>query len=203
MREKYGQERRTWVMDRGMVSEDNLDELREAGARTWWARPSRCCRQFERELLRGGLDDRSRRAVEVKLCAAPEARARPSSCAARRCARKKKRRCARARSRNWKRRWRSCRPRRWPTSGRCASRAGPSGAWGGCWAQYSRAAHLFEVRIEQAADPRSTSKKRLTDRGAHARRNLQDWAAQADGCYLLRTNLRARAPPNSGRPTSA
>lgn len=27
MREKYGHERRTWVMDRGMVSEDNLDLL--------------------------------------------------------------------------------------------------------------------------------------------------------------------------------
>ncbi len=30
MRNKYGHERRTWVMDRGMVSEDNLEMLREA-----------------------------------------------------------------------------------------------------------------------------------------------------------------------------
>ena len=33
MRDKYGHERRTWVMDRGMVSEHNLEILRESGAK--------------------------------------------------------------------------------------------------------------------------------------------------------------------------
>lgn len=32
MREKYGHWRRTWVVDRGMVSEENLDMLREKKA---------------------------------------------------------------------------------------------------------------------------------------------------------------------------
>ena len=34
MRWKYGHERRTWVMDRGMVSEDNLQMLRGCGLGT-------------------------------------------------------------------------------------------------------------------------------------------------------------------------
>ena len=32
MEQKYGQARRTWVLDRGMVSEANLNFLRERGA---------------------------------------------------------------------------------------------------------------------------------------------------------------------------
>ena len=43
MEKKYGRANRVWVMDRGMVSEDNLKFLRGAAANTSWARPRRCC----------------------------------------------------------------------------------------------------------------------------------------------------------------
>ena len=39
MEEKYGQAQRIWVMDRGMISEDNLDFLRDRQARYLWGRP--------------------------------------------------------------------------------------------------------------------------------------------------------------------
>jgi hypothetical protein len=54
MRAQYGHERRTWVMDRGMVSEDNLDMLREAQASYLVGTPKSMLKQFERELLAEG-----------------------------------------------------------------------------------------------------------------------------------------------------
>jgi transposase len=35
---KYGQARRVWVMDRGIVSEENLQAFANAAGSTWWAR---------------------------------------------------------------------------------------------------------------------------------------------------------------------
>ena len=43
MEKKYGRASRIWVMDRGMVSEENLKFLRDAAASTSWARPRPCC----------------------------------------------------------------------------------------------------------------------------------------------------------------
>ena len=62
---------------------------------------------------------------------------------------------------------------------------------GRLFCQYSRAAHLFEVQIEPAPDPQDPKKKRLKIQ-VRKKEELADWAAQADGCYLLRTNLQGR-----------
>ncbi|MBL9205381.1 MAG: IS1634 family transposase, partial [Opitutaceae bacterium] len=51
MEEKYGQAERIWVMDRGMVSEDNIDFLRARGARYLVGTPKRQLRQFEAQLV--------------------------------------------------------------------------------------------------------------------------------------------------------
>jgi hypothetical protein len=48
MRDKYGHERRTWVMGRGMVSEDNLALLRESGAKYLVGRPKNLLKERER-----------------------------------------------------------------------------------------------------------------------------------------------------------
>jgi hypothetical protein len=71
MRAKYGHERRTWVMDRGMVSEDNLDMLREQRASYIVATPKSLLKQFEQQLLDQDWEQ-VEPGVEVKLCAAPE-----------------------------------------------------------------------------------------------------------------------------------
>ena len=71
MREKYGHERRTWVMDRGMVSEDNLEMLREAKASYLVGTPKSMLKHFERDLLE--LDwQQVESGVEVKLRPSPE-----------------------------------------------------------------------------------------------------------------------------------
>jgi transposase len=51
MESKYGRAERIWAMDRGMVSEDNLDYLRERGAEYIVGTPKARLRKFEQELL--------------------------------------------------------------------------------------------------------------------------------------------------------
>jgi transposase len=47
----YGKAQRIWVMDRGMISEENVRYLQEAGRRYIVGTPKSMLRRFERELL--------------------------------------------------------------------------------------------------------------------------------------------------------
>jgi transposase len=51
MEKRYGKSNRVWVMDRGMVSEDNIDFLREGGRRYIVGTPKSMLKKFEHELL--------------------------------------------------------------------------------------------------------------------------------------------------------
>jgi hypothetical protein len=50
---KYGMKGRVWVFDRGIVSEDNLQDLRQCGAYYLVGTPRHKLADFERELLEG------------------------------------------------------------------------------------------------------------------------------------------------------
>lgn len=67
MEEKYGQAKRIWVVDRGMVSEDNLQFMRERGAHYLVGTPRSMLRNFEQELLEKDWQE-VQHGVEVKLC---------------------------------------------------------------------------------------------------------------------------------------
>jgi len=71
MEDKYGKANRVWVMDRGMVSEENLELLRERNAHYIVGTPKAWLRKFERELTETGWEE-VRPGVEVKLVASPE-----------------------------------------------------------------------------------------------------------------------------------
>jgi transposase len=51
MEKKYGVAQRIWILDRGMVSEENIEFLRAKGARYIVGTPKSQLRQFEKELL--------------------------------------------------------------------------------------------------------------------------------------------------------
>ena len=51
MQTKYGQARRTWVMDRGMLSEENLQMLRACGASYLVGPPKSMLKKFEYHLV--------------------------------------------------------------------------------------------------------------------------------------------------------
>jgi transposase len=54
---KYGMRGRVWVFDRGVVSEDNLQDLRQRGAYYLVGTPRRKLADCERELLEGGWQE--------------------------------------------------------------------------------------------------------------------------------------------------
>lgn len=71
MEAKYGKANRVWVMDRGMVSEDNLEYLRSTGARYLVGTPKSLLKKFERQLLEQGWQ-KVQPGVDVKLCHSPD-----------------------------------------------------------------------------------------------------------------------------------
>ena len=71
MATKYGKANRVWVMDRGMVSEENLEFMRNAGAHYLVGTPKTMLRKFERELLEHDWQE-VQHGVEVKICGCPE-----------------------------------------------------------------------------------------------------------------------------------
>jgi transposase len=70
METRYGKSNRIWVMDRGMVSEKNLEFLRKEGRRYLVGTPKGLLKKYERDLL---SDDwrKIREGIEVKLLPVP------------------------------------------------------------------------------------------------------------------------------------
>jgi transposase len=71
MERKYGKANRIWVMDRGMVSEDNIEFMKKRGTRYIVGTPKSMLRKFEQELLARGWEE-VQPGVEVKICVCPE-----------------------------------------------------------------------------------------------------------------------------------
>jgi transposase len=68
---KQGRSNRIWVMDRGMVSEDNLAFLRRREGRYIVGTPKASLRKFEAELLKKDWEE-VEEGVEVKLASSPD-----------------------------------------------------------------------------------------------------------------------------------
>jgi transposase len=71
MESKYGKANRIWVMDRGMVSENNLDYMRQKDARYLVGTPKSMLKKFEQELLSQDWEE-VQPGVEVRLCPSHE-----------------------------------------------------------------------------------------------------------------------------------
>jgi len=74
MEKHYGPAERIWVMDRGMVSEDNLDYLREKQALYIVGTPKAHLKKFSRQLLEQADWSKVHDGVEVKLIEHPDGR---------------------------------------------------------------------------------------------------------------------------------
>jgi transposase len=71
METKYGKAHRIWVLDRGMVSEDNLEFMRMTGARYLVGTPKSLLKKFEQHLLDGSWE-KVQPGVEVSFVPSPE-----------------------------------------------------------------------------------------------------------------------------------
>lgn len=190
MREKYGHERRTWVMDRGMVSEDNLDMLREVEASYLVATPKSMLKQFERDLLEQDWEQLEND-VEVKLRTHPEGGDEtfvlcrsPGRTEKERAMREKQRQRLTAELDKLKTRIDA-------ETNAERNRARAERRVGRLFQRYSRAARFFDVTIREREDPAHKSGKRLTIQIEQHDEN-REWAELTDGCYLLRTNLQGQ-----------
>jgi len=67
----YGRANRIWVMDRGMVSEENVEYLRKGGRRYILGTPKSQLRKYERELLSKDWKQ-VHEGLQVRLCPAPD-----------------------------------------------------------------------------------------------------------------------------------
>ncbi len=178
MESRYGKSNRVWVMDRGMLSEANLQFLKDGGRRYIIGTPKSMLKQFERQLLEESWDH-VREGVEVKLCASPEGDEETFIlCRSRDRSEKEKAIFARFESRieeGLKKIEASCqKKKRSPI--KIAERVGRlKGA-------NSRAARLFDVKIEEGED--GGAKLTWTKNESHRK-----WAELTNGCYVLRSNV--------------
>lgn len=192
MRTKYGHERRTWVMDRGMVSEDNLDLLREAEASYLVGTPKSMLQHFEQDLLEQDWEQVEPE-VEVKLRPSPEGEDETFVlCRSR--GRIEKERAMRERQRvKLEAELERLKARIDADTRVLRDRSAAERRVGRYFQKYSRAARFFDVTIREQDDPSHKSGKRLAITIAQDP-TRRDWAELSDGCYLLRTNLKNRDP---------
>jgi transposase len=187
MDEKYGQAKRIWVMDRGMISEDNIDFLRERQARYVVGTPKAQLKRFEVQLLEKENWAQVQDGVEVKLVPHPDGHSDEQYVLCRSSARRQKEAAmielARQRLRKQLDKTHATlqkRPARDP--GLIERRVG---RWLG---RYPAAERLIEVIVQRNEQGQANGLK-ITERTERTA-----WAEQAHGAYLLRTNCPEKDP---------
>jgi len=174
---QYGSAGRIWVMDRGMVSEENLAYLRAGGRRYIVGTPRSQLKRFERELL---MDDwqQVREGLEVKLCPSLDGEESFILCRSTARAIKEKQIHQRFETRieqGLVKLAESCRKKKRKV-GAIERRVGR------LLGANSRAAGLFRVEVtERAGRGAEVSWEKLEEWRA--------WAQLSEGCYLLRSNI--------------
>jgi transposase len=200
MEEKYGQANRIWVMDRGMVSEDNLDSLRERKAAYIVGTPKGQLRQFEEQLLDQSDWSQVQPGVEVKLVEHPDSRGKEQYVIARSTERAEKESAmlaqAKARLRAKLEQIDAGLRKRPAKLGTIERRIG---RWMG---KYSRAERFYQVSIRTAeiSKPASGSNHKSTVQTMAVGLEITEkevpltWAERSAGAYLLRTNCTDKDP---------
>ena len=179
MERRYGKADRIWVGDRGMMSKKNIDILKSGNRRYIIGASKASLKQFEQQLL---ADDwrQIRAGLEVKLCQLPEGDEEVYIL----CRSSDRREKEEAMHQKFELRIEkelqkieaSCKRRKW-------KKEVIDRRIGSVMAKNSRAAGLFEVKVQETADGRATISWEKKDA-------WRDWAKLSEGCYLLRSNVK-------------
>jgi len=187
MESKYGQAHRIWVLDRGMVSEANLDFIRRRGGWYIVGTPKSMLRQFERYLTDHNWHE-VQEGVEVKLVAGPEGKewfvlARSQD----------RRQKEQAMHQRFVERLESAlqKMQRSVQTGRLKEADVAHRRVGRLQQKYWRAAGAFDIKIAVIEHPTDKARLKITWK---RNRRWSEWATLSEGCYLLRTNLTDRDP---------
>jgi transposase len=183
MEKKHGALHRVWVMDRGMVSEANLKYLRERGAQYIVGTPKAMLRQFERHLTETNWT-MAQEGVEVKLVDGPEGE--ETFILARSADRRAKEQAMHekftARLEEGLKKMQAA-----AEAGRLRDEVAAGERLGRLKEQNWRASQAFEVSIKKLPQPRGKQYLEITWK---RQEKFADWSQHADGCYLLRSNLK-------------
>ena len=193
MEKRYGKSDRIWVMDRGMVSESNIDFLITGGRRYIVGTPKSMLKQFEAEVLKEDWHT-IRDGLEVKLCRRPRETADDQTeataddagsvdevfilCRSRDRSKKEQAMIARPEKRIEEQLTRM--------AARCEKQKRDpmkvEREIGRLLGQNTRAARLFEVTVNKRDDGFAQIEWKKIEAA-------RDWATISAGCYLLRSNV--------------
>jgi transposase len=183
LEKKHGTINRVWVFDRGMVSEANLKFLRERGAQYIVGTPKSMLRQFEQHLAEKDWSE-AQAGVEVKLVPSPDGE--ETFVLARSADRRQKELAMHekftARLELGLKAMQAA-----AEAGRLKEEAAAGQRLGRLKQQNWRASQAFDVTIKTLAEPRGKQRLEITWR---RQAKFADWSQLADGCYLLRSNLK-------------
>jgi transposase len=176
---KYGKARRIWVMDRGIVSEENLAAIRKRGGQYLVGTPRSQMKQFEAELLK---DDwtRAQPEVEVKKVVIPQGEETYILC--RTAGRKEKEKAIRNRfSSSMERALNGL--QKTIAQGRLKDRNKMERRLGKIQARHPSVNDLYDVSLRDTTEGVRLFWQMKADR--------KSWRESREGTYLLRTNLQA------------
>ncbi len=174
---QYGRSGRIWVMDRGMLSEDNLEFLQSQKRRYIIGTPKSQLKHFEQELLSADWE-KIREGLEVKACPSPDGAETFILCRSEARAQKEKAihdRFEKRIEQGLEKIAESCRKRK-QKIGSIERRVGR------LLGANTRAAGLFKVEVKEGK----------SGQVAIAWQKIEDWrqwAELSEGYYMLRTNI--------------
>jgi transposase len=183
MESLYGKSDRVWIMDRGMVSPENLELLTEEGRLYIIGTPKSQLKKFEHQLLTQDWKQ-IREGLEVKLCPSPDGD-EELFILCRSAARKEKEQAIHDRfvehlHKGLERIKKRC------TSGRVKNALLVERRIGRLLERYNRASPLFDIDVKEL-----DGKLHLT---WTMHNTYSDWSRMNEGCYLLRTNIKDWKP---------
>jgi transposase len=187
METRYGKARRIWVMDRGMISEENLSWLRKEERSYIVGTPRGELKNWEQELIDEGGWKQIREGLEVKLCAGPDGRETFILC-------RSEDRTAKEKAMHDRFSQRisdglSSLARRLENSTKQADRSQVERQIGRLLGRNSRASGKFSISVKDA--PSRPSGLRLCWKENSA---WSDWARLSEGTYILRSNISDWSP---------
>ena len=187
MEVKYGQANRIWVMDRGMVSEENLEYMREVGARYVVGTHKAMLKKFERQFLEQDWEE-VHPGVDVKLCHSPEG-TDEIFVLCRSCGRKEKENAILSRFVT-RLETKLDNLARQAEAGKVRDRQKVERRIGRLLEQNSRAASLFNIAVTE------TGKEKDSKLSVYVEKNEEkwQWALETGGSYILRTNWNESDP---------
>ena len=174
---RYGRSERIWVMDRGMLSEDNLEFLQSKKRRYIIGTPKSELKHFEQEMISGDWE-KIREGLEVKRCEAPDGDETFILC--RSAARTQKEKAIHERfeeriDKGLEKIAESCRKRK-QKAGVIERRIGR------LLGANTRAAGLFNIRVKEDKSGRAMISWKKEEA-------WREWAELSEGYYMLRTNI--------------